>query len=160
MLTHVVFGAGLGYAFLSTLSGGPNLVADAAFAVVLSYAVNQLIDGLGHSHRDGWSVRSPLTHSVFTAPVWGVAVSYVLWAVGSAYGLTGGFGLYLVAGVLVAYSHLFLDSMTGGRGVLHDGEDCRSALREWECIAEPGLRDLRRAAIPNVGSETPLCARH
>jgi hypothetical protein len=114
MLTHVVFGAGLGYAFLSTISGGPNLLLDAAFAVVVSYAINQLIDGLGHSSRGGRSVRSPLTHSVFTAPAWGVAVSYVLWAVGSAYGLLGGFVLYLVAGAVVAFSHLFLDSMTEG----------------------------------------------
>jgi membrane-bound metal-dependent hydrolase YbcI (DUF457 family) len=116
LLTHVVFGAGMCYAFLSSMLGGPDLLLDAAVAVVLSYAVNYLIEALGHRKRDGWSVRTPLTHSVFTAPVWGAAVAYVVWAVGSVYGLPGGALLYIAAGILVAFSHLFLDSMTE-RGV-------------------------------------------
>ena len=114
LLTHIVFGAGLCYAFLSSMLGGPNLLTDAAFAVVLSYAVNHLIDALGHMKRDGWSVRTPLTHSVFTAPVWGAAVAYVIWVVGAEYGLPGGGAMYLAAGVLVAFSHLLLDSITEG----------------------------------------------
>ena len=114
LLTHVVFGAGLCYAFLSSVLGGPDLFLDAVVAVALSYAMNYLIDALGHRRRDGWSVRTPLTHSVFTAPAWGACVAYVLWAVGAAYGLPGGVWMYLIAGLLVAYSHLLLDSMTEG----------------------------------------------
>ncbi|MDV3278025.1 MAG: hypothetical protein LYZ69_06100 [Nitrososphaerales archaeon] len=62
------------------------------------------------------SVRSPLTHSIFTAPVWGAGTAYVLWLAGSALGLVGpGFEwLIIVSGVLAAYSHLLLDSITEG----------------------------------------------
>jgi len=134
LLTHVVFSAGLGYALLASIPGGPGVLTDAVFAVILSYAVNYLIDILGHRRKDGWSVRSPLTHSIFTAPVWGVAASYVLWAVGAALGLGGGVGLYLVVGAAVAYSHLFLDSMTEGGVYLTTGRIALAHFRNGNLL--------------------------
>jgi hypothetical protein len=82
--------------------------------LVPSYAVNHLIDGLGPRRSNGRGVRSPLTHSVFTAPVWGAGAAYTMWLEGSTYGLTGGVVPFSSAGLLVTYSHLFSDSMTEG----------------------------------------------
>lgn len=113
MLTHIVFSAGLLASFLSLSVGAPG---NFALGIVLSLLVNYVIDELGHDNRDGMSVRSSLTHSVFTAPMWGAGAAYVLWLSGSALGLVGpGFEwLIMVSGVLSAYSHLLLDSITEG----------------------------------------------
>jgi len=87
-------------------------------AIALSVLVNFVIDELGHMVRRGFTVRSPLTHSVLTAPLWGGAVGYLVWALASALGAVNS-GLeasIVVLGAVVAFSHLLLDSMTE-RGV-------------------------------------------
>lgn len=114
MLTHLVFGAGSAVAFSPALPA--NLIL--SLAVVLSLVVNFLIDGLGHVARGGFVARSPLTHSVFTAPLWGVAAGFVLWRVWVSV-LSVGQDLelwFVILGVVVAGSHLLLDSLTE-RGV-------------------------------------------
>ena len=113
MLTHVVFSAGLLASFLSIDVGAPGSFA---LGIALSLLVNYAIDELGHDSRNGMSVRSPLTHSVFTAPMWGAGTAYVLWLAGSILGLVGpGLEwLVMVSGVIAAYSHLLLDSITEG----------------------------------------------
>jgi membrane-bound metal-dependent hydrolase YbcI (DUF457 family) len=114
MLTHVVFGAGAAAVLTPFMPDIFRLY----IAVTLSLLVNPVIDGLGHFRRGPHVARSPLTHSVFTAPLWGAAVGYLLWAgwrslVGPAQGLMEAM---VVSGVVVALSHLLLDAMTE-RGV-------------------------------------------
>ena len=116
LVTHVVFGAGLGYAILASMPGSFGALVDGVLAVALSYAVNYLIDVLGHGRRNGWSVRSPVTHSVFTAPLWGAAVGYLVWLASASLGLSGPSLEWppVILGVVAACSHLLLDSMTEG----------------------------------------------
>jgi hypothetical protein len=112
MLTHVVFGAG------SVAALSPFLPVDLrlSLAVVLSVFVNYAIDELGHVVRRGFAVRSPLTHSVFTAPLWGGAIGYFVWLAGASLGLAGPSLEWsvVILGVVAAYSHLLLDSITEG----------------------------------------------
>lgn len=112
LFTHFVFGAGSVAALAFTLPVDLRL----SLAVATSLLVNLVVDELGHVARGGFAVRSPLTHSVFTAPMWGGAVGYVLWVVGSELGLLspGPEAMLVVLCVVVAYSHLLLDSMTEG----------------------------------------------
>ncbi|HEV2390303.1 MAG TPA: DUF1286 domain-containing protein, partial [Nitrososphaerales archaeon] len=89
-----------------------------ALAVWLAFATNELIDVLGHVRRDGRPVRSFWTHSVITAPVWGVAAAFA-----SAYLLDKLLGQALTIsqtlfvgglGIVFAFSHLLLDALTEG----------------------------------------------
>ena len=114
IFTHVVFGAGAVAALF------PSFPLDVRFllAVSSSVLVNFAIDAFGHTRHGGFVARSPLTHSVLTAPVWGGALGYVLWAAGAGFGLLGaGVQLaFVAAGAVVAMAHLLLDSLTE-RGV-------------------------------------------
>ena len=114
MLTHVVFGAGTVAALL------PSLPVEVRFwlAAVASIAVNLLIDGLGHTAHGRFVARSPLTHSVLAAPLWGGLVGYVAWLGAGSLGLASA-GLetaFVASGVVAALAHLLLDSLTE-RGV-------------------------------------------
>jgi hypothetical protein len=86
--------------------------------VWLAFATNEVIDRLGHSARGGMSIRSFWTHSIITAPVWGVAL-----AVASVYLLDMVIGQSMTTsqtffaaglGTVLAYSHLLLDALTEG----------------------------------------------
>ncbi len=114
MLTHIVFGAGVVVALL------PSLPADVRFlsAGASSILVNFVIDAFGHSMHGDFVARSPLTHSVVAAPVWGGALGYVLWAAGANSGLVEASleGAFVSSGIAVAATHLLLDSLTE-RGV-------------------------------------------
>ena len=116
LITHVVFGAGPGYALLASMPGSFGALVDGVLAVALSYAVNYLIDVIGHGGRDGRSARSPVTHSVFTAPLWGAAVGYLVWLAVASLGLSGPSLQWppVILGVVAACSHLLLDSITEG----------------------------------------------
>lgn len=113
----MLFGAGLSYAYLSPSFGpGVGALGAALSSLAISLVVNRLIDGLGHRRRNGQVVRSALTHSVFTAPAWGLGSVYAMWLALSWPGLWG-HALevpVLVAGALAACSHLLLDSLTEG----------------------------------------------
>jgi hypothetical protein len=78
--------------------------------LVLSF-VNIVIDVMGHSNYRGLH-RTPLTHSPMSATiiggVWGASMSIILPFFGAPVSL-----LFMVAGgIISAWSHLFLDSMT------------------------------------------------
>jgi hypothetical protein len=92
------------------------LLSGFVLAVWLSLAINGLIDILGHTRMGGTPVRSFVTHSIFTAPVWGglvgvasVLIPYSILKIAPNSALTL---LALITGVMVAYSHLFLDALT------------------------------------------------
>jgi len=86
-----------------------------AFTLWLSLSVNYAIDALGHSNA-GNPTRTRLTHSVFTAPLFGALVASVstyVYLQALAFRLQFlVLGLWTAAGVLIALGHLFLDSLT------------------------------------------------
>ena len=114
MVTHYVFGFGTAVALSPTFPAEVRVY----LAIALSLLVNLAIDELGHVTRKGFISRSPLTHSIFTAPLWGGAIGYVVWRGSSELGLAAGGleWLFILLGAAVAWSHLLLDSMTE-RGV-------------------------------------------
>ena len=69
-ITHYTFSAGASVYALSEL--GLLSWHSIAIALWLSLAVNYSIDALGHSNA-GTPSRTRLTHSVFTAPLWGAS---------------------------------------------------------------------------------------
>jgi hypothetical protein len=115
-LTHYVFSIGMGVLVSERL--GYFSFIDVVLVVWLGLAVNVVIDVFGHGLRGGVGNRSFLTHSVFTAPVWGGAVAVLSVYVPVRFQVLP-IGLWeavfiVVMGVLIAYSHLFLDALTEG----------------------------------------------
>ena len=115
--THDAFSLGVGLYLACHVDQAPTL-AFLILVVWLAIATNEVIDVLGHVARGGRPVRSFWTHSVFTAPVWGIAT-----ALPSAYVLDIVLGQQLTApqaffaaalGTMLAYSHLLLDILTEG----------------------------------------------
>ncbi len=116
-ITHDFFSVGVGLYLLVRIDG-PSSPIYLLLAVRLAFITNGVIDGLGHSARGGMSIRSFWTHSIFTAPVWGIAI-----AVASVYLLDMVIGQSMTAsqtlsaaglGAALAYSHLLLDALTEG----------------------------------------------
>jgi Protein of unknown function (DUF1286) len=104
--------------WIVTLFGDP-LVVVLLLAAVATVLTNALIDEVGHTSRDGISRRRFLTHSIITAPFWGAAVwAAVLIVPAASLGLFPPDPLLLrffaSLGVLAAWSHLLLDSLTEG----------------------------------------------
>lgn len=115
-ITHDVFSLGVGlYIVCRVVQPTVSLLV---LAVWLAFATNELIDVLGHVKRGGMPVRSFWTHSVITAPVWGVAAAFVSahlldMILGQA--MTISQALFVGGlGVLLACSHLMLDALTEG----------------------------------------------
>jgi hypothetical protein len=115
-ITHLLFSAGVGVFLLCRIDGPSPLYL--VLTVWLAFATNEVIDVLGHFTRGGIPVRTFWTHSIFTAPVWGVVV-----AIGTVYILNGIIGIGISSsqalflyglGVVLAYSHLLLDAITEG----------------------------------------------
>lgn len=113
--THYVFSAGAGLYILSLT--GTLSIGSAILVVWLSFVVNFLIDALGHSRgKTGNPSRTLLTHSVFTAPLWGAASGYLtVYALSRVEGPstdTTYLALWTAVGAFIAFGHLFLDSLT------------------------------------------------
>ena len=115
-ITHDVFSLGVGlYIVYRVVQPTLSLLL---LVVWLAFAINELIDALGHVKRGGMPVRSFWTHSVITAPVWGAAAALVSanllgMILGQATTISQEFfvgGL----GILFACSHLLLDALTEG----------------------------------------------
>jgi len=116
-ITHDAFSLGVGIYLAYHVDQAPRLTF-LVLVVWLAFATNKVIDIFGHGTRGGRPVRSFWTHSVFTAPVWGIAVALV-----SAYlldiilgeAMTTSQGL-LAGGIGIAFacSHLLLDALTEG----------------------------------------------
>ncbi len=114
VVTHDIFSLGLSVFLLSRT--GHLSVLSMLIAFWLTLAVNDVIDVLGHTSKHGNLVRSLVTHSVFTAPLWGalVGVSTTI-APYSILDLPVNSAIVLVGaelGVGVGSSHLLLDSLT------------------------------------------------
>jgi hypothetical protein len=116
-ITHDVFSLGVGLYLVHDVDWPPTLSL-LVLVVWLAFATNELIDVLGHATRGGRPVRSFRTHSVFSAPWWGIAAALV-----SAYTLDAILGQAMTTsqalfvcglGVIFAYSHLLLDAITEG----------------------------------------------
>jgi hypothetical protein len=115
-ITHNTFSLGL--SFFIARHAGLSLFTSIIIAVWLAFAVNWVIDTLGHTTRSGRPVRSIMTHSIFLAPVWGGLIGYTSFVLVNA-ALQFAFGWVLAVfstllGVLIALLHLFLDAMTEG----------------------------------------------
>jgi hypothetical protein len=116
-LTHDLFSVGVGL-YLVLRIGGQSSPLYLLLTVWLAFATNEVIDVLGHFTRGGIPVRSFWTHSIFTAPVWGIAIAiasvYLLDAV-IGKGTTASQAIFVSGlGVVLAYSHLLLDALTEG----------------------------------------------
>jgi hypothetical protein len=116
-ITHDFFSVGVAF-YLLVRIGGQSSLLYLLLVVWLAFTTNEVIDRLGHSARGGMSSRSFWTHSIFTAPVWGIVL-----AIGSVYLLDMVIGqsmtisqtLFAVGfGTVLAYSHLLLDAFTEG----------------------------------------------
>jgi hypothetical protein len=113
-VTHYLFSIGVSLGLLS-LTDQLTLWSTAT-ALWLSVAINYLIDVVGHVSRDGRPTRTRFTHSVLTAPLWGLLVSIA--SLGAVTHLSnpasssGEDGFWALMGVLVSGEHLFLDSLT------------------------------------------------
>jgi Protein of unknown function (DUF1286) len=115
-ITHDVFSLGVGIYLVYHIQ--PPTLSLLVLLVWLAFATNELIDVLGHVRRGGRPARSFWTHSVFTAPVWGIAA-----ALASAYvldivlceAMTTSQALFAGGlGAVFACSHLLLDALTEG----------------------------------------------
>jgi hypothetical protein len=116
-MTHYAFSLGAGL-YLAYHVGQPPTLTSLVLLVWLAFATNELIDVMGHRTQDGRPVRSFWTHSVFSAPAWGLAA-----ALASAYLLDGILGEAMTVpqalfaggiGIVFACSHLLLDALTEG----------------------------------------------
>jgi len=114
-ITHDVFSLGIGLYFAYHVDQPPTLSL-LVLVVWLAIVTNELIDVLGHVTRGGRSVRWFWTHSIFTAPVWGIAatlVSAYLLDIVVGQAMTTTQALLLAGlGIVLAYSHLLLDALT------------------------------------------------
>ena len=111
-LTHCTFSVGASIFVLCVLDllSWPSILV----ALWLSFAVNCAIDVFGHTWF-GPPSRTRLTHSLFTAPLWGVVVSYASYAlVAQIFPVESVLVLWywIVGGIAIAMGHLFLDSFT------------------------------------------------
>jgi uncharacterized protein DUF1286 len=115
-LTHDIFSLGVALYLLHVER--PTALPDLLLVVWLAFASNELIDALGHVTRRGVPARSSWTHSVFTAPAWGVAAG-VLSArtldliTGQAFSASQAL-LAIELGAVIGFSHLLLDALTEG----------------------------------------------
>jgi hypothetical protein len=116
-ITHDLFSVGVGVFLVCRIDGPPSALY-LILALWLAFATNEVIDVLGHLARGGIPVRSFWTHSIFTAPIWGIAI-----AISSVYfldrvvglGITSSQALFVYGlGAVMAYSHLLLDALTEG----------------------------------------------
>ncbi len=113
-LTHNLFSAGLGFYFVSRFGLPP--ILELLLVVWLSLAINWVIDIVGHRKAGGIHVRTFVTHSIFTAPLWGGLVGVATIVVPrSVLNIDVSSTVTLLAiatGVMIAYLHLFLDALT------------------------------------------------
>ena len=111
LIAHDIFAFGLGTYVLVRLGAG--IASSVALAFILSFAVNRIIDA-GHYQKNGRPTRSYITHSVFTAPIWGLLVGLAISSIALVVFHVDLMLLGAIAGTLAAFAHLFLDSLTEG----------------------------------------------
>lgn len=115
-LTHSIFSMGVGLYLVLQIAHQPT--PSSLLVIWLAFATNEAIDVLGHRNRGGRAVRSFVTHSIFTAPLWGVALAasslYLADLATARTSTTDQFSMVVELGVIIAYSHLLLDALTEG----------------------------------------------
>jgi len=87
------------------------------WAGFLAWAVNQVIDLIGHKapYKGAIPIRMARTHSIYTAPLWGILCAVVATCIITLFSPANHLVYFSIFfGVCVAYSHLFLDVMTEG----------------------------------------------
>jgi len=113
-VTHNIFSFGLTIFLLSRT--GHLSVLSLFVALWLTFAVNTLIDAFGHTRKNDIPIRSFITHSVFTAPLWGASVGFativLLYSIFNLSTDSSFEWLGIALGVTIAYGHLLLDSLT------------------------------------------------
>lgn len=113
-VTHYLFSIGF-LLYLLSLFHALN-VGSAIVTVWLSVSVNWAVDMFGHFRWSDLPVRSPLTHSIFTAPLWGGVIGVISFEfvrhIVQPMADWGGSPFWIVIGATVALTHLFLDSLT------------------------------------------------
>jgi len=116
-ITHDAFSLGV-CLYLAYHVDQPPTLAFLILVVWLAFATNELIDVLGHVTKGGRPVRSFWTHSVFTAPLWGIAAAlvsaYILDTIAGQAIATSQAIVVCGLGIVFAYSHLLLDALTEG----------------------------------------------
>ena len=118
LIAHDIFSLGLGTYVLVRL--GAWIAASVILALLLSIAVNRVIDA-GHYQKNGHPTRSYLTHSIFTAPVFGAGAGAAFAVVAHLAFHVDLLVLSVIVGIIAAYSHLLLDSLTEGGVFLWKG---------------------------------------
>jgi len=113
-ITHYLFSIGVSLSLLSITD--ELALRSVVMALWLSLAINYLIDVVGHVSRSGRPTRTRITHSLLTAPFWGLFVTFVSLAGMSLLPVLGSLpetaGVWALVGVLISVEHLFLDSLT------------------------------------------------
>jgi hypothetical protein len=117
-ITHDIFSLGLGLCLVYRIYQLPPF-PDLLLVAWLAVSTNKIIDAFGHRRsRDGLPVRSILTHSIFTAPIWGISAALIsFYLLDVLLDETMGTPQILFAGdlgIALAYSHLLLDALTEG----------------------------------------------
>jgi hypothetical protein len=114
--THGFFSVGVGLFTASAIH--LYLPLSLLLGAWLGACIGFVIDILGHSPRGNRQVRSWVTHSLVTAPLWGVllgvATTFVLTNPLPPMSMNPLLELSIVLGIVAAYSHLLLDALTEG----------------------------------------------
>ncbi|MEM4098960.1 MAG: DUF1286 domain-containing protein [Candidatus Micrarchaeaceae archaeon] len=112
LITHDIFAFGLStYVLARVFSTG--IATSVILSLVLAFATNRIIDA-GHTQKHGYPTRSYITHSIFTAPIWGLLVGLAISTIVLFAFHVNILFLGAVSGILIAYAHLFLDAPTEG----------------------------------------------
>ncbi|WP_291764719.1 DUF1286 domain-containing protein [Caldivirga sp. UBA161] len=132
--THIIFSIGL-TALIESALGISNIILLLGSSIVLSYLINLLIDVLGHEERNGFTRRSPRTHTMGRSFAVGLIVS-ILVALFLYY--MSPIGIYkaliiVLMGPVVGWSHMLLDMLTeNGIYVKRRGRWVRFALAHYK----------------------------
>lgn len=132
--THVAFSVGLTALTESTL-GISNIILLLGSSIVLSYLVNLIIDALGHEEKDGFTRRSPRTHTMGRSFTAGLIISLLVALFLYYMSPIGAYRALIIAlmGPVVGWSHMLLDALTeNGIYVKRRGRWVRFALAHFK----------------------------
>ncbi len=110
LITHDIFAFGLSTYMLARVFG-TGIATSVMLSLILSLATNRIIDA-GHIQKHAYPARSYITHSIFTAPIWGITIGIAVSSIALFAFHVDILFLGAVAGILIAYAHLLLDSLT------------------------------------------------
>ena len=117
LIAHYIFTIGLLVFIVRAFTSGAGYLYIAVFS---GFLVNFIIDKIGHEAHNGHPRRTFITHSIYTAPVWGAVVTalpvvvgaYALGEQGYIQPISFSIPFLVLLGVVAGYSHLLLDAVT------------------------------------------------